>query len=77
MFRGGGAEKQAEERRTGVSSREDNDGVFLEGRSIIVEGLGDPDICVSTPRLGDTKLFFLGRIYVYPPLDAGILNSSS
>ncbi|XP_023334990.1 agrin [Eurytemora carolleeae] len=62
VFQGGGAEKQAEERRTGVSSREDNDGVFLEGRSIIVEGLGDPDICVSTPRLGDTKLFFLDLV---------------
>ena len=61
MFRGGEAEIQAEkERRRGGASRENNDGMFLEGRSIIVEGLGDPDICVSTPRLGDTKLFFLG-----------------
>jgi hypothetical protein len=31
----------------------------LEGRTVLVEGLGSRDICVSTPRLGDTKVFLL------------------
>ena len=30
----------------------------LEGRMVIVEGFGRKHICLSTPRLGDTKLFF-------------------
>jgi hypothetical protein len=36
----------------------------LEGRMVMVEGLGSKHICLSTPRLGDTKLFFLksGRL---------------
>lgn len=36
----------------------------LQGKEVIVEGLGNPKICVSRPRLGDTRLFFtdpLGR----------------
>ena len=31
----------------------------LEGRMVMVEGFGSKHICLSTPRLGDTKLFFL------------------
>ena len=31
----------------------------LEGRMVMVEGFGSKHICISTPRLGDTKLFFL------------------
>ena len=31
----------------------------LEGRMVMVEGFGTDHICLSTPRLGDTKLFFL------------------
>ena len=33
----------------------------LEGRLVIVQGFGDSDICLSNPRLGDTKLFFLSE----------------
>ena len=31
----------------------------LEGRMVMVEGFGSKHVCLSTPRLGDTKLFFL------------------
>ena len=31
----------------------------LEGRLVVVEGFGNTNICLSNPRLGDTKLFFL------------------
>ena len=31
----------------------------LEGRLVLVQGFGDRNICLSNPRLGDTKLFFL------------------
>ena len=31
----------------------------LEGRTVVVQGFGSEDICLSNPRLGDTKLFFL------------------
>ena len=34
----------------------------LEGRSVVVQGLGEPSICLSNPRLGDTKLFFLKTV---------------
>ena len=36
----------------------------LEGRMVMVEGFGSKHVCLSTPRLGDTKLFFLksGRL---------------
>ena len=42
----------------------------LEGRMVMVEGLGSKTICMSSPRLGDTKLFFLQttklRHNIYP-----------
>ena len=31
----------------------------LEGRLVVVEGFGNKNICLSNPRLGETKLFFL------------------
>lgn len=31
----------------------------MEGRLVLVEGFGNKNICLSNPRLGDTKLFFL------------------
>ena len=31
----------------------------LEGRTVVVQGFGSEAICLSNPRLGDTKLFFL------------------
>ena len=34
----------------------------LEGRMVMVEGFGSRDICLSSPRLGDTKIFFLQRV---------------
>ena len=34
----------------------------LEGRMVMVEGFGNKNICLSSPRLGDTKLFFLKNI---------------
>ena len=43
----------------------------LEGRMVMVEGFGSRGICLSSPRLGDTKLFFLKRVRKrhggYPP----------
>ena len=32
---------------------------LLEGKHIVVEGLGAEHICSSTPKLGETKVFFL------------------
>ena len=34
----------------------------LEGRMVMVEGFGSNHICLATPRLGDTKLFFLKSV---------------
>ena len=34
----------------------------LEGRMVMVEGFGSKHVCKSSPRLGETKLFFLRRI---------------
>ena len=34
----------------------------LEGRMVMVEGFGSKDFCLSSPRLGDTKLFFVQNI---------------
>ena len=34
----------------------------LEGRMVMVEGFGSKDFCLSLPRLGDTKLFFVQNI---------------
>ena len=34
----------------------------LEGRMVMVEGFGSSHICLTTPRLGDTKLFFLRSV---------------
>jgi hypothetical protein len=34
----------------------------MEGRMVMVEGFGSKHVCKSTPRLGDTKLFFLKHI---------------
>ena len=31
----------------------------LEGKNVIVEGLGNPNFCVSRPRLQDTRIFFV------------------
>ena len=34
----------------------------LEGRLVMVEGFGSRAICLSSPRLGDTKIFFLQTV---------------
>ena len=34
----------------------------VAAHEILVEGLGDPAICLSRPRLGDTKIFFLKEV---------------
>ena len=34
----------------------------LEGRMVMVEGFGSRSICLSSPRLGDTKIFFLQTV---------------
>ena len=34
----------------------------FEARSVIVEGLGNPKICVSRPKIGDTRIFFTDHI---------------
>ena len=34
----------------------------FEARSVIVEGLGNPKICVSRPKIGDTRIFFVDEI---------------
>ena len=31
----------------------------LQGKNVIVEGLGNPNFCVSRPRLQDTRIFFV------------------
>ena len=36
--------------------------VLRQGDQVIVEGLGNPKICVSRPRIGDTRLFFAGKL---------------
>ena len=30
----------------------------FEARTVILEGLGNPKICVSRPKIGDTRIFF-------------------
>ena len=34
----------------------------LQGKSVIVEGLGNPNFCVSRPRLQDTRIFFVNTM---------------
>ena len=34
----------------------------LQGRTVLLEGLGSSQFCVSTPRLGDTKIFLVDHI---------------
>ena len=34
----------------------------LQGRTVLLEGLGSRQFCVSTPRLGDTKIFLVDHI---------------
>ena len=36
----------------------------LEGKNVIVEGLGNPNFCVSRPRLQDTRIFFVNIMKV-------------
>ena len=38
----------------------------LEGKQIIVDGLGSPEICSAVPKLGETKVFFLEENYSAP-----------
>ena len=33
-----------------------------QGRTVFLEGLGSRQFCVSTPRLGDTKIFLVDQI---------------
>ena len=33
-----------------------------QGRTVLLEGLGSRQFCVSTPRLGDTKIFLVDHI---------------
>ena len=33
-----------------------------QGRTVLLEGLGSRQFCVSTPRLGDTKIFLVDQI---------------
>ena len=40
-----------------------NDPLFTQqGRTVLLEGLGSRQFCVSTPRLGDTKIFLVDHI---------------
>ena len=40
-----------------------NDPFFTQqGRTVLLEGLGSRQFCVSTPRLGDTKIFLVDQI---------------
>ena len=52
----------------------------LEGRMVMVEGFGNKNICLSSPRLGDTKLFFLKNIKprqnIYPRVYKFKLNDN-
>ena len=34
----------------------------VQGRTVLLEGLGSRQFCVSTPRLGDTKIFLVDQI---------------
>ena len=34
----------------------------LQGKEVLIEGLGNPKICVSRPRLGDTRIFFTDKL---------------
>ena len=34
----------------------------FQGRTVLLEGLGSSQFCVSTPRLGDTKIFLVDHI---------------
>ena len=34
----------------------------LEGTFVMVEGLGNPNFCVSRPRLHDTRVFFVNNM---------------
>ena len=38
--------------------------IFLkcQGRTVLLEGLGSSQFCVSTPRLGDTKIFLVDHL---------------
>ena len=50
----------------------------LRGRSVIVEGLGNPKICVSRPRLGDARISFADGLlrsnthFLYQPLHSEV-----
>ena len=35
---------------------------FHVGQEVIVEGLGNPKICVSRPTIGDTRIFFVDNV---------------
>ena len=52
----------------------------LEGRMVMVEGFGSKNICLSTPRLGDTKLFFMKNLKlrqnIYPKVFKFKLNDN-
>ena len=34
----------------------------IQGRTVLLEGLGSSQFCVSTPRLGDTKIFLVDQV---------------
>ena len=38
-----------------------NGDIVTSGDEVIVEGLGNPKICVSRPMIGDSRIFFLDR----------------
>ena len=35
---------------------------MTQGRTVLLEGLGSSQFCVSTPRLGDTKIFLVDQV---------------
>ena len=35
---------------------------ICQGRTVLLEGLGSSQFCVSTPRLGDTKIFLVDHL---------------
>ena len=35
---------------------------MTQGRTVLLEGLGSNQFCVSTPRLGDTKIFLVDQV---------------
>ena len=46
-----------------VKTTPSNDPRFTQqGRTVLLEGLGSRQFCVSTPRLGDTKIFLVDQI---------------